>query len=65
MGKNLSNSVAIITGASSGIGRETAILLAQKGVKVTLAARREKRLEEVAGIINRLESEALVIPTND
>ncbi|MER3446333.1 MAG: hypothetical protein C4291_05550 [Candidatus Dadabacteria bacterium] len=64
MGKNLSNSVAIITGASSGIGRETAILLAQKGVKVTLAARREKRLEEVAGIINRLESEALVIPTD-
>ncbi len=63
MGKNLGNSVAIITGASSGIGRETAILLAQKGVKVALAARRENRLEEVAGIIKRLEGEALIIPT--
>lgn len=64
MGKNLENSVAIITGASSGIGRETAILLAQKKVKITLAARRENRLEEVAGEINRLEGETLVIPTD-
>lgn len=64
MRKNLENSVAIITGASSGIGRETAILFAQKKVKVTLAARREDRLEEVAGIIKRLEGEALIIPTD-
>ncbi len=46
MGKNLENSVAIITGASSGIGRETAILFAQKKVKVALAARRENRLRK-------------------
>lgn len=64
MRKNLENSVAIITGASSGIGRETAILFAQKKAKVTLAARRENRLEEVAGIINRLEGEALIMPTD-
>jgi short-subunit dehydrogenase len=64
MGKDLENSVAVITGASSGIGRETAILFAQKKVKVALAARRENRLEEVAGIIRRLEGQPLVIPTD-
>jgi uncharacterized protein len=64
MGKNLENSVAIITGASSGIGHETAIQFAQKKVKVALAARREYKLEEVARSINRFSGEALVIPTD-
>jgi NADP-dependent 3-hydroxy acid dehydrogenase YdfG len=39
---------AIITGASSGIGRETAILLAKEGVEVVLAARRLNALKELA-----------------
>ena len=44
----LANKVAIITGASSGIGRATALMFAQQGASVVLAARRQDRLDEVA-----------------
>lgn len=43
----LANKVAIITGASSGIGRATAISLAACGCKMVLVARREDRLKEL------------------
>lgn len=39
---------ALVTGASSGIGRETAIKLANEGFQVIAAARRKERLDELA-----------------
>lgn len=44
---SLQNKVVVIMGASSGIGAATAKLLASKGAKVTIAARRMNRLEEI------------------
>ena len=55
---------SLITGASSGIGRATAIRFAQEGALVGLVARRESVLEEVAEIIRNQGCEALVLPTD-
>lgn len=46
--QGIENKVIIITGASSGIGRETAKMLAQNGAKVVLSARREDQLQKLA-----------------
>ena len=43
---SIKNKVVIITGASSGIGKATALLLAESGAKVVLAARNQEKLEK-------------------
>jgi NADP-dependent 3-hydroxy acid dehydrogenase YdfG len=48
MENNIKNKVIIITGASSGLGEETAKHLAQKGAIVVLGARRADKLEQIA-----------------
>jgi uncharacterized protein len=56
--------VAIITGASSGIGWETALAYARRSYAVALAARRADRLEELAALCRQAGGEALVAPTD-
>src|ERR1700746_2049830 len=48
---NLKDKVALVTGASQGIGRETALALAEAGAKVVVAARNEEKLAALAGAI--------------
>ena len=58
---DLTGEVALVTGASSGIGRHLAELLAAAGAKVALAARRIDRLAEVARDIAAVGGESLPI----
>lgn len=60
----LSGKVAIITGASSGIGQATARKLAADGAKVVLAARRTDRLEELKSEIEKAGGSAHVVATD-
>jgi NADP-dependent 3-hydroxy acid dehydrogenase YdfG len=60
----LDEQVAIITGASSGIGEATAERLASYGAQTVLAARREDELGTVADSINSAGGDALVVPTD-
>jgi NAD(P)-dependent dehydrogenase (short-subunit alcohol dehydrogenase family) len=64
MPRAIKDSVVVITGASSGIGRATALKLALEGATLLLAARREAVLEEVAAECNRLGGRAIAVPTN-
>ena len=64
MPRPIEDSVIVITGASSGIGRATAIQLAKQGATLLLAARREAALELVASECDRLGGKALVVPTD-
>lgn len=57
----MKNSVAIVTGASQGIGRSTAIRLAQDFSSVVLVARNQQELEETAAQVRQHGAEALII----
>src|SRR4029078_5065863 len=57
----LQGKVALVTGASSGIGEATALALARAGARVALAARRRDRLGGVAGRMADLRAESLVL----
>ena len=57
----LDGRVALVTGASSGIGEATAVALAAEGAKVAVAARRVDRLEALAKRIEADGGEALVV----
>lgn len=51
----------LITGASSGLGREMAIQLARSKARVAITGRREEKLRETAGLVERAGGEALVL----
>ncbi len=60
----LPGSTIIVTGASSGIGRETARQLARAGANVVLASRNQKALEELVQELEPLPGRRLVVPTD-
>jgi short-subunit dehydrogenase len=64
MAKSLNEQVVVVTGASSGIGRETALLLASKGAKVVVSARRDEALDDLVQEITSNGGEAASIPAD-
>lgn len=61
---HLDEKVAIVTGAGQGIGRATALALAEAGADVVVAARTEADIEDVAAEIRGLGRRALAVPTD-
>jgi NAD(P)-dependent dehydrogenase (short-subunit alcohol dehydrogenase family) len=61
---SLEGRVAIITGGGTGIGRGTALVLAEHGADIVLAARRTEPLESTAGEVEALGRRALTVPTD-
>ena len=59
--RTLTDNVAVVTGASSGIGRATAFAMAEAGASVVATARRTDRIEEVARRINESGGHAIAV----
>src|SRR3954451_351855 len=62
MPRPLPEQVVVLTGAGSGIGRETALLLAREGARLVLSSRTEEALDTLAEEVRRLGGEALAVP---
>jgi NAD(P)-dependent dehydrogenase (short-subunit alcohol dehydrogenase family) len=60
----LKDRVVVLTGASSGIGRQAALLFAERGAKLVLAARRELELERTARAARAARARILTVPTD-
>ncbi|MBX5482776.1 MAG: SDR family NAD(P)-dependent oxidoreductase [Myxococcaceae bacterium] len=61
MGRRLEGKVAIVTGASSGVGWQSALRLAEAGVKVCVTARRQEALEMLVTTIRGRGGEAIAV----
>lgn len=60
----LRGKTVVITGASSGLGRATALELSCRGARVVLAARRASALEDLADACGRMGAGAVAVPTD-
>lgn len=64
MAAGLAGKVGLVTGGTSGIGRETAVLFASAGAKVVIAGRREKEGEETIELVRAAGSDGLFVKTD-
>jgi NAD(P)-dependent dehydrogenase (short-subunit alcohol dehydrogenase family) len=64
MGSMFKDKVVLVTGASSGIGRETAVAFAREGASVVVAARRARESEETVGLIESTGGTACFVRTD-
>ena len=64
MPRPLAQQVVVVTGASSGIGRETALALGRRGARVAVAARNADALRSLVDEVRRLGSGAVAVPTD-
>ena len=64
MSKDLQNKVAIITGGTTGIGRDSAVLFAEAGAKVVIAGRREKEGAETMDLVREAGGEGFFVKTD-
>ena len=64
MSRSLENKVAFITGGTTGIGRDTAVLFAQEGAKVAFTGRREVEGQETLELIRRAGGDGLFLKSD-
>jgi len=64
MQTNLSGQVIVVAGASSGMGRSTALALAQAGASLVIAGRNSAALNELQAEIAQLGGQAIAVPTD-
>ncbi|MCU1284141.1 MAG: short chain dehydrogenase [Acidobacteriales bacterium] len=64
MSKDLQDKVAIVTGGTSGIGRDTAVLFARHGAKVVIAGRRETEGTETLDLVRAAGADGLFVKTD-